>query len=137
MTSLYVAAGRVPSPGDFDFAETELLRSLGPAHSEQRLILPQTQDIDYFLRIDVRDTHPHFYKELVDSHFELRGSHEHFRLGLTVLPFTVSALWPARAGNTGPVTFEVTASKLDPCSVIELIREGQVVRQPAEIRLID
>ena len=35
------------------------------------------------------------------------------------------------------MTFDITASKLNPCSIVELLRDGQVVRQPTEIRLID
>ena len=95
VTSLYIAAGRVPSPGDFDFAQTELLRSFSFTHSEQRLILPQTVDGDYFIRIDIRDTHALDFRALVDGLF-FSGSEEHFTFSVTALPFTVSAVVPGR-----------------------------------------
>ena len=61
VTTAYVARGRVPTPFDFDYRETRLLSTSLNSFVETPLVIPRTEAGAYFIRLDVRDTHPRVY----------------------------------------------------------------------------
>ncbi|MEX2188779.1 MAG: carboxypeptidase regulatory-like domain-containing protein [Pirellulales bacterium] len=128
--SAYLAYGRVPTPFDYDLRQDDLLATLNHFHTEESLVVPRTRAGTYYLRIELRDTHPpHFYNP-----FEpILGSHEIFDLDVTVLPFQISSLEGNAIGNTGPATTAVVASNFTACTAVELLSSGVAVRSAQHV----
>jgi len=126
VASIYVAHEHIPTSYAHDFAEDELLKTAGVG-VDQRLTIPRTKAGTYYVCLVLQDAHPRSYSR----HF----AEECFNVVLSKLPFTVVSVDPAQAGNSGKVTFEVVASDLTLCSTLDLLRDGQVVREAQELFL--
>jgi subtilase family serine protease len=128
VVSAYLAFGRVPTEADYDYGQNNFLLTFDHSSLNTPLTLPRARTGTYYLRIDVRDNHatvPNFL-----------AGHERFDVALTVLPFQVTSIEANAKGNVGPATTEVVASNFTPCTSVQLVSGGAVVRQAEQITRI-
>ncbi len=135
VTAAYVAFGRVPTPFAHDLREDEWLRSSLHSGDAKPLVIPRTQAGTYFVRLDVRDTHPDFSPGSSHNSSD-DSSHERFRVSVHTLPFSLLEA-PTQVGNAGPVTMRLVGSQLDASTTFRITRNGDRVLSPTQVQIQD
>ncbi len=127
--SLYIAHERVPGPFDYDYAQQNWMYAFDGFSNTQPLILPQTEEGVYLLRLDIQDTH----LEGIPRY----NSYIEYEIIVEELPFTIVSATPQKVGNVGEVTLELILSNVNLCTHAELLHNGQVVRTARIIEPLD
>jgi len=96
---LYVRHGAMPTRGVFDYAHPV------PFRGDQRVVVPVTQGGTYYIL----------------AHTAYASAYSSYSLTARLLQFAVDSASPSAVGNAGPVTLELTGSKLTPETAFELV----------------